>query len=555
VAAAALAAVAPAGLACGGAGALVYHWSPRWVLSVEAAPAFAAAAAEHGLAFVARADEAATVDDTQAALARLPASHPLRSAPAPPCTDAAGMPAHAAPRHYPAAEVVSGARVRAPAIVGAMPRTAASELIGLRLAQTAAFAPPPPPRAVHGAVLVPPSDAGADAVPLSSAAATASPPAAAACIPDVQYVELDLAATGADDHGEVPLGAYERISPDGRFVLRSFSGRRLGDVSLVEFVGHQGDLRIRLHETGLANEAFPVQGSWRYLADPSGRHFRFTDVLRLGRRAEPLFEGGMTGFYAAAAELPGERAGELRIRSLSWPNAEALEQQGRGALQVRTLTVQDDGRRARIVADSGAQFLCRERQAVDGPFYGLPMLGVDGREFSAVPQHPRDGDVRMRIYALGETGRGCEARASLDFESGKATFGYAAADGQADLVFEYRGQVWWLERASGLEFNLADWRREALASAFPGLTRDGRVVYAAQWKVPRTAGATCGAFALPEPQCRKAAGYVIVDPYQSAAYRNHLAESGRRAARACITQAEVDAAEAAFARLHPGLGR
>ena len=104
-----------------------------------------------------------------------------------------------------------------------------------------------------------------------------------ACIDAVSYWPLDAAQVGEDDRGLPALGTYERVSPDGRFVLRSFSGARLGEVSLIELPLEPQQV-MRVYKTPLSNEAFPVQGSWRYLVDVDGRHFRFRDVLRKQQR-------------------------------------------------------------------------------------------------------------------------------------------------------------------------------------------------------------------------------------------------------------------------------
>lgn len=45
-----------------------------------------------------------------------------------------------------------------------------------------------------------------------------------ACIPALSYLPLDARQVGRDSHGNAALGTYERISPDGRFILRSYSG-------------------------------------------------------------------------------------------------------------------------------------------------------------------------------------------------------------------------------------------------------------------------------------------------------------------------------------------
>jgi len=50
--------------------------------------------------------------------------------------------------------------------------------------------------------------------------------------------------------------------------------------------------------------------------------------------------------------------------------------------------------------------------------------------------------------------------------------------------------------------------------------------------------------------CPEQAGYVVVDPYQSEAYRQFWQRRGEPAPKACITQQEVDAERARFARMH-----
>jgi hypothetical protein len=382
------------------------------------------------------------------------------------------------------------------------------------------------------------------------------------CIPANTFTELPaaIAGTQTDAYGKtsVALGSYERISPDGRFILRSFSGGRLGDVSLIE-LNASGEA-VAAYNTPLSNEAFPVQGSWRYLVDVNGDHYSFSSILRnksLGKeRNRPLFRGGMSGFYAAAAELPfnpaTDKPGQVRIRSMSWPNPSgSAETQGEGALVARTLTI--DTAQQRIVADSGAQRLCGQRLAEDGPLYALPMISVDGQEFAALPQTPVKGEQTMRIFSFGKDGASCDSRATFSFSSGKTIFGFAHSTGYADLAYEYRSQVWWVSRGEGMgaeqggsqRFNIAPYydnpRTQLLASAFPGITQDGRVIYGATLK-------DCPAD--PAKPCVDKAGYVTSDPYQSNAYQQFLRQVKGPARRQCITHRDVERVRANFARMH-----
>ena len=368
-----------------------------------------------------------------------------------------------------------------------------------------------------------------------------------ACIPYISYLPLDAAQVGRDDHGLAALGTYERISPDGRYILRSYSGAQLGRVSLMELPA-SGSGPVKAYRTPFSNEAFPVQGSWRYLVDVTGEHYRFTDVLRQQTRARPLFRGGMTGFYAAASELAPESAtstvpASIHIRSLSWPQNADADRQGVGALQVATITVQDDGRQARVVANTGPRFICTARATVDGDVYALPMISVDGTEFSAIPQVPRQGRPSMRVYGLSAqadaTDHACDPRADLGFSPGKAVFGYQRPQGALWLTYSDIGHVYVHDRALGQSARLEHVKHRVLATAFPGLTRDGRVIYGATWHDCADAG-----------QCPKQAGYVVVDPYQSDSYRQLWRQAGKSAPQACITQQAVQDERARFARLH-----
>ena len=228
----------------------------------------------------------------------------------------------------------------------------------------------------------------------------------------------------------------------------------------------------------------------------------------------------------------------MQIRSLSWPLGDGLDTQGQGSLTARTISV--NTRTQRIVHDSGRVNLCGERSKIDGPMYALPMISVDGQEFSAMPQNPVQGLPTMRIFAFGADGKGCALRDTFTAASGKTIFGYRRADAPpaqlgGDLAFEAGGQIWWYSRQFGDSFALApplsllgETAGEWLPTAFPGLTRDGRVIYGATWQ-------NCA-----QKPCQRRVGYIVADPYQLPALRA-LLQRVRMAhlPPACITQADV----------------
>lgn len=367
-----------------------------------------------------------------------------------------------------------------------------------------------------------------------------------ACIDAVSYRSLQPELVGRDDNGVPALGTYERVSPDGRFVLRSFSGARLGEVSLIELPADASG-RLVAYRTPLSNEAFPVQGTWRYVVDVDGRHFRLADILKQQEQAKPLFQGGMRGFYAAAAELIGvksEDASFVWIRSMSWPQGDRAGQ-GTGPLQVRTLGLRDQGDRVDVESDSGPQFICGARGATDGGVYTLPMISVDGLEFSAIPINPRVGQPSMRVYGLANVALAathpCDLRLDLQATPGKAVFGFAGPR-PAMLTYTDNASVYFVDRHPALHdqvFRIEDLKTQVLASAFPGLTRDGRIVFGASWKECPSSGA-----------CVDRAGYVVADPYQNPDYRQQLQRLGLAPDKACITQRDVQRERQRFAAQH-----
>lgn len=381
------------------------------------------------------------------------------------------------------------------------------------------------------------------------------------CVPPLTYLPLSAADVGIDANGAAALGTYERVSPDGRFILRSYSGAKLGKVSLMELPA-EGEGPVRVYRTPFSNEAFPVQGTWRYLVDVTGEHYRFSDILKLQEKARPLFKGGMTGFYAAASEMQGpslkarssrseadnvqelSQQGSIYIRSLSWPQNADSDSQGVGPLQIATIEVKDDGRSARIVGGAGMQFICQNRHSVDGNVFALPMISVDGAEFSAIPQVPATGQPSMRVYGLSqnvsEKQHPCDLRADMGFSPGKAVFGFPPQAGApAWLTYSDVGYVYVFDRSLGQTFRLDHQRHRVLASAFPGITRDGRVIYGATWRNCPEEGA-----------CPAQAGYVIADPYQSSDYKAYWSAQNQAVPKACITRQEVERERAKFAGMH-----
>lgn len=327
------------------------------------------------------------------------------------------------------------------------------------------------------------------------------------CIPAHQFFPFEGKWATKNDNGDITLGMYARVSPDGKYVLRSFSGAKLTQVTLMELVPGAKN-SVRPYETPLKNEAFPVQGSWRYIEDIGGEHYKVSDLLKFQKKAKKQFKGGISGFYTVAAELPGGSAKSHQIRSLSWPNGNP-DNMGVGVLTNTVITagLNSDGSADKIDS-TGINYMCSNLKSSDGSVMSLPMISPDGGEFASMPQNPKSSEPSMRIYRFGEDHKSCLPVLDLKVLAAKIIF---SGPSQNQALFYSSGSlsnkgngVHFYDRDVKRMFTLDDAGKKVRADSFPGFTKDGRIIYGAYWE-------ECG-----DKGCTEQAGYVVSDPLQSA---------------------------------------
>lgn len=355
----------------------------------------------------------------------------------------------------------------------------------------------------------------------------------ATCIAPHEFFPFEGPWVSKNDNGDVVLGMYARVSPDARYILRSFSGSKLSQVTLMELVRGAKKNSVIPYETPLKNEAFPVQGSWRYIEGVGGEHYKLTDILTHQKKAKKQFSGGISGFYTVAAELPGGNASEHKIRSLSWPNGDP-DHMGVGVLtnMVITAKINKDGS-AEKISSTKINYMCSNLKNTDGQSMSLPMISPDGNEFSSMPQNPKGGDPSMRIYRIGENNKDCLSVLDLKVQVAKIIF---SNNEQNSALFYSSGSL--TNKGNGIHFfdrnvkkifTLDEAGKKIHADSYPGFASDGRIVYGATWEDCSAEG------------CKEQAGYVVSDPYQSPDVQEFKKDHPEEASKlkACITEEEV----------------
>ena len=356
---------------------------------------------------------------------------------------------------------------------------------------------------------------------------------AANCVPAHEYFPFSGPWVSKNDNGDIALGMYSRISPDGKYVLRSYSGKGLSQVTLMELV--RGEINsVKPYETPLNNEAFPVQGSWRYIVDLNGDHYKMTDIIQKQKNAKKQFKGGITGFYTVAAELDSGTAKDHKIRSLSWPT-DNNDNQGVGVLSNKVITVRLSKNGSAEKIDNGTiNYMCKNLRSTDGQVMSLPMISMNGKEFSSMPQNPKDSDPSMRIYQIGNDNKSCEKRDDLKVTAAKTIFSRPELNAvlfYASSAMGSKGNgVYFYDRDVKQSFTLDDPNKRVHADSYPGFTNDGRIVYGAFWQ-------DCS----DDKGCINKAGYVVSDPYQSSDIREFKIanpETGKKF-KECVTDEDV----------------
>ncbi|MDO9184332.1 MAG: hypothetical protein Q7U04_18095 [Bacteriovorax sp.] len=352
------------------------------------------------------------------------------------------------------------------------------------------------------------------------------------CVPKHQFFPFSGSWVSKNERGDIALGMYARVSPDGKYVLRSFSGEKLSQVTLMELVPGKMNA-VRPYETPLKNEAFPVQGSWRYLVDVSGEHYKLNDIIKYQKKAKKQFKGGIGGFYTVAAELPNGSAKLHQIRSLSWPNSDS-DNMGQGVLTNKVITARlNSNATAELVSSTGINYMCSNIRSTDGSVMSLPMISPDGSEFSAMPQNPKDSDPSMRIYSFGKNNKDCTPVLDLKVMVAKIVF---SSNEQKQILFYSSGSltnkgngIHFYDRNVNKMFTLDDAGKKIAADSYPGFTKDGRIVYGANWE-------ECN-----DKDCRELGGYIVSDPYQSADIIDYKKDHPELAGKFkdCITNEDV----------------
>lgn len=519
--------------------AMIYLWSPRFVYSAGALPYFALAAKRQGFDFIPLLDprESVKLADQRLNIAKSQLEQSLKERSMASIRSEAVFPQMELTRkllslevfrangfnHFPVAYLVENGRFNPRPLIGVL---TTADIERAMKEWPFGFGPL----------------SSSDKVAVSSSKArnvAGLPSGGGACTAAFTYLPFKGSWVQPDEGGRISLGIYTRVSPDGRYLLRSHSGSGLTDVTVMEL--DRQKKAVKPYLTSLSGEAFAVQGTWRYIVDIDGSHYHLRDILRDQKRARSQFRAGVRGFYATAAELPGGTKSAHRIRSLSWPSPSdtgMLGTQESGALFNEVVDVAVDAAgNAEDNESTGSRYLCRNLSSSDGWMFSLPMVSADGKEFAARPQNPKDRLGGIRIYEFGANHEDCTLVDRVDFMSSKVIFGYPK-NGQKPPVVFYEGSggivgLHYYDRVLKRIFVVRDSSRRSVVDGYPGFTRDGRLIYGARWDNCDSGG-----------HCVEETGYVIADPYQSEDVRNFRRTHPEANLPECIAESEVLKVEA-----------
>lgn len=375
------------------------------------------------------------------------------------------------------------------------------------------------------------------------------------CVPAYEYIPY-AGMTNSGSENDERTGQYQRVSPDGRYILRSDSGSHLGSVTLLEIRQNasQGNLEAYAYLTPLANEAFALLSTFRFVVNVNGEHHKIKEIKNNGKGSAPFFKAGESGWYAASTELKGGNQNAFKIRSIAWPNNSTSSgfnrgsDMGKGILYMSETDMALENGKYKVKKENRYK-LCENLNPTEGNIYFQPMISPSGQYLSAMPVSPKDGEVTMRIYKILNSGR-CEKVDDLGKVSQKAALGLET-DNQLPPVM-WAGPSLFHDPKTNLpvtglyvrdselklNFYLGNSKKPFQPVGFPNMTRDGRIVVSATW-------INCNASATGKEICKDSRGIVRLDPNQSEDVLKYRSQQGKpvTAFKKCITAAEVQKVE------------
>ncbi len=371
------------------------------------------------------------------------------------------------------------------------------------------------------------------------------------CVPAYEYIPY-ASMTKSGSENDERTGQYQRVSPDGRYVLRSDSGAHLGSVTLLEIKksASKNQLEAYAYKTPLANEAYALLSTFRFVVDVSGQHHKISDIKSNGKNSKSYFKAGESGWYAASTELPSGTDNAFKIRSIAWPNNNAStgfnrgSDMGKGILYMSETDIIKEGGSYKIKNEVRYK-LCENLENSEGAIFFQPMISPSGQFLSAMPTNPKGGEPTMRIYKILDSGR-CEKIDDLGKVSQKAALGLES-NGKAPPVM-WSGPILVGDRKAnspanglyvrdpelGLNFYLGDDKKSFQPVGFPNMTKDGRIVVSATWK-------NCSLNAAGKEVCSDSRGIVRLDPNQSADVLKYKSKGNKSASwfKKCVSTVDV----------------
>jgi hypothetical protein len=281
------------------------------------------------------------------------------------------------------------------------------------------------------------------------------------------------------------VGMYHRVHPSGQYIIASGAAEGVGEnrVAIIDLTTKdaEGKPVAKAVKTPMINETYPVEGTWNLLASPRNfnredspgmRYYRLGDVLEKSADAKPVMnDPEHDQWYHSAAELPGSTKDKPKFRTMLYGE------------RYRDYTMSFD--KNGVVKESTKSETKRACQNLTDRL-ASPILSKDGTEVAAT------NSGKTVIYKIKDDSS-CEVVDDLGVYTSKVNFSYPKAGTKGSVVFHgnftslvdgvptaARG-VFLYNRDTKITQKLSDAKTAEeytqTQPSYPGMTKDGRVVY------------------------------------------------------------------------------
>lgn len=135
---------------------------------------------------------------------------------------------------------------------------------------------------------------------------------ASTCVPARKFISYPA---------KMSVGAYQRIHPNGKYIMQSSMNNGVSQVRLIDIENLSSDGSvINVIDTPMQNESYPTPCDWNYISSPNHggfmRYYKLEDLVEKKMETQPVHADNFNEFYQSIGDLNCGKTDQKKIRMM-----------------------------------------------------------------------------------------------------------------------------------------------------------------------------------------------------------------------------------------------